>query len=67
MRNTTHHRHARPCPGHPRLTAGALKDVDGRKKSGHDVSLVVSNANSKPERRSFFSLLSELPHGKEAL
>ena len=30
-------RHARACPGHPRLVSGAAKkDVDGRDKPGHD-------------------------------
>ncbi|MBI5131069.1 MAG: hypothetical protein HZA66_16640 [Rhodopseudomonas palustris] len=30
-------RHARPCAGHPRLTASMIsKDVDGRDKPGHD-------------------------------
>jgi hypothetical protein len=29
-------RHARPCAGHPRLTFGTSKDVDGRDKPGHD-------------------------------
>jgi hypothetical protein len=30
-------RHARACPGHPRLKHNAeAKDVDGRNKSGHD-------------------------------
>ncbi len=30
-------RHARACPGHPRLTVLARrKDVDGRVKPGHD-------------------------------
>jgi hypothetical protein len=29
-------RHARACPGHPRLTALMGEDVDGRDKPGHD-------------------------------
>jgi len=29
------HRHARACPGHPRLSC-LSKDVDGRDKPGHD-------------------------------
>ncbi|TAI63720.1 hypothetical protein CWO89_22775 [Bradyrhizobium sp. Leo170] len=29
-------RHARACPGHPRLTLSCGKNVDGRDKPGHD-------------------------------
>jgi hypothetical protein len=29
-------RHARACPGHPRFSLFASKDVDGRDKPGHD-------------------------------
>ncbi|AUC95877.1 hypothetical protein CWS35_17735 [Bradyrhizobium sp. SK17] len=37
MRATPHKlRHARACPGHPRLHFLAKKDVDGRDKPGHD-------------------------------
>ena len=31
-------RHARACPGHPRLSYAERKDVDGRDKSGHDAT-----------------------------
>ncbi len=31
-----HSRHARTCPGHPRLGGEVEKDVDGRDKPGHD-------------------------------
>jgi len=30
------HRHARACPGHPRLPCVGDQDVDGRDKPGHD-------------------------------
>jgi uncharacterized protein YjiS (DUF1127 family) len=29
-------RHAPTCSGHPRRSAGSLRDVDGRNKCGHD-------------------------------
>jgi len=36
MLHPTPSRHARACPGHPRLSLLKRQDVDGRNKSGHD-------------------------------
>jgi uncharacterized protein YndB with AHSA1/START domain len=39
---SSHNRHGRACPGHPRLTCS--QDVDARHKTGHDVDRVTSPA-----------------------
>ena len=38
-------RHARPCPGHPRLSA-ASEDVDARDKPGHDELMELLRTSS---------------------
>jgi hypothetical protein len=46
-------RHARACPGHPRLAVHAdAKDVDGRDKPGHDGEVVIPGWSEGPDPES---------------
>src|SRR5262249_914607 len=49
-------RHARACPGHPRLWGQEKKDVDGRDRPGHDGESYASSTASAPFTASALSV-----------
>src|SRR5438552_1531174 len=45
---TASSRHARACPGHPRLSTVRKQDVDGRVKPGHDDQCFFGKTHNAP-------------------